>query len=42
MTTSAKHFRINCSSVEYFVVVTIKMANIKLELIADSFGVLIF
>lgn len=42
MTISVKRFRINSSSVEYFVVVTIKMTNIKLELIADSFGVLIF
>jgi len=42
MTTSAKLFRINCSPVEYFVVVTIKMTNIKLELISDALGELIF
>jgi hypothetical protein len=40
--TSAKIFQINCPSVEYFVLVTIKKTNIKLALIADSFGVLIF
>ena len=41
-TISAKHVHINWSSVEYFVLVTIKMTNIKRELNVDSFGVLIF